>query len=77
MEEIYSLLKQADDGQTGQQSYTQASTLLTSSVMPLIDGCTNGSTDDDLITDCAYQDEVYATARQLVEDCLNKGTVLQ
>ena len=72
MEEIYSILKQADDSEIGLKDYTQASQLLSSNILPLIDGCTNGSTDDDLITDCAYQKGVYAAAQQLGEDCLNK-----
>jgi hypothetical protein len=41
--------------------------------MPLIDGCSNGSSGDDLVTDCAYQKEVYTAAQQLVEDCVQKG----
>ena len=72
MEEIYSILKQADDSQIGLKDYTQASTVLSSSVIPLIDGCATGSTGDDLITDCAYQKGVYAAAQQLVTDCLNR-----
>ena len=72
MEEIYSILKQADDSEIGLKDYTQASQLLSSNILPLIDGCTNGSTDNDLITDCAYQKGVYAAAQQLGEDCLNK-----
>jgi imidazolonepropionase-like amidohydrolase len=72
LEEIYTLLKQADDNETGQQGYTQASQMLLANVIPLIDGCATGSTGDDLITNCAYQKEMYAAAQQLVMDCLNK-----
>ena len=72
MEEIYSTLKKADDNETSQQNYAQASQMLSGTVMPLIDGCSNGSSGDDLVTDCAYQKEVYAAAEQLVVDCLNK-----
>ena len=72
MEEIYSILKKADDNETSQQNYTQASQMLSDTVMPLIDGCTSGSAADDLITDCAYQKEVYTATQQLVEDCLSK-----
>ncbi len=73
MEEVYSILKQADDNETGQQGYAQASQMLSGTVMPLIDGCSNGSSGDDLVTDCAYQKEVYTAAQQLVEDCVQKG----
>jgi len=72
MEEIYTLLKQADDNETGQEGYAQASQLLSADVLPLLDGCASGSSADDLITDCAYQKEVYLAARRLVEDCSNK-----
>lgn len=72
MEQIYTLIKQADDNETIQQNYTQASQMLSGNVMPLIDGCATGSTGDDLITDCAYQKGVYAAAQQLVADCVNK-----
>ena len=72
MEEIYALLKQADDSEIALQNYAQAAQMLSDNVIPLIDGCTSGSTGDDLIADCAYQKEVYAAAQQLIEDCLNK-----
>jgi hypothetical protein len=70
IEQIYSLLKQADDNETGKDGYVQAAQKLSADVVPLIDGCANGSTGDDLITDCVYQKDVYSAARQLVDDCL-------
>jgi imidazolonepropionase-like amidohydrolase len=72
LEGVYSILKKADDNETSQQNYAQASQMLSTDVVPLLDGCANDSAGDDLITDCAYQKEVYAAAQQLVEDCLSK-----
>jgi len=77
IEQVYTLLKQADDNATGPEGYAQAAQMLADDLLPLLDGCENGSTADDLVGDCAYQKEVYAAALQLGDDCLRKGTALQ
>jgi len=74
MEKIYSILKDGDDDTSyfSKLFYFHTALSIVVNVMPYMDGCSDGSTYNDLITNCTYQHTVYALTQQLLTDCLVK-----